>query len=174
MPVRFIKRFFLAVLILLVSVGSEAATGLSPFTSDLCTGFPEGTRRRPDLWKHCCIEHDLYFWVGGCRAARREADRRIRECIRDAGAPGVAWIMYAGIKLGGLSPIKIKKGRWGNGWQDGRGAYRPLNDADLPFIEESLRENPPAGLEPAVISRFLQSLRTQSCRNESDFSEDSP
>jgi hypothetical protein len=171
---RFVTSFFLAFSIFLVSPGSEAASGISPFTSDFCTGFPEGTRRRPDLWKHCCIEHDLYFWVGGCRNARREADRRIRECIRDSGAPGVAWIMYAGIKLGALSPIKIKKGRWGNGWKDGRGDYRPLNETDLPIIEESLRENPPDGLEPAIISRFLHSLRTQACRTGSDFSEDSP
>jgi hypothetical protein len=55
-------RVFL--LIVIISTSTWAAK-LKSFETDYCTFFPEGTLRNPNLWKHCCIAHDLRYWVGG-------------------------------------------------------------------------------------------------------------
>ena len=132
---------------------------LRPFETDFCTGFPEGTRQEPGLWKHCCVEHDLHFWAGGGRKARRAADRRIHQCIRDAGAPGIARLMFLGIRLGAISPFKIEKRKWGNGWRDGRGDYRPLTPGDLTLLEAEFRANPSNEVTPEMFRRFLEILQ---------------
>lgn len=136
---------------------------LRPFVTDYCTGFPEGTRNHPELWKHCCVEHDLHFWAGGCRVARRQSDRRIYECIRDSGAPGIARLMYLGIRLGSISPIKIKKKKWGNAWTDGRGDFRSLTAGDIDLIEREFRMHPSEEVPKETFERFLKTLRASPC-----------
>jgi hypothetical protein len=155
----------IAVFFLIVGFWSHAGqeSPLRPFETDFCTGFSEGTRSEPELWKHCCVEHDLHFWAGGCRDARREADRRIYQCIRDSGAPGIARLMYWGIRLGAASPFKIEKRKWGNGWKDGRGNYRALHQADIPLLESEIRANPSGEVTPEMLDRLLETLRAHPC-----------
>ncbi len=137
------------------------STILRPFETDYCTGFPEGTRNEPGLWKHCCIEHDLHFWAGGSLQARRRADRRIQECIREAGAPGIARLMYLGIRIGALSPFKIQKKKWGNAWVDGRGDRHSLTAEDILLLEEEFRRNPSGEVPTEVADRLWRTLRDQ-------------
>jgi hypothetical protein len=145
---------------------------LRPFETDYCTGFPEGTREEPNLWKHCCVEHDLHFWAGGCRNARREADRRIYQCIRDSGAPGIARLMFLGIRLGAMSPFKIQKRKWGNGWRDQRGNYRGLALKDIPLLEAEFHANPSTEVTPEMFHRFLTTLREHPCTNQETIKAD--
>lgn len=135
---------------------------LRPFETDYCTGFPEGTRSNPDLWKHCCIEHDLHFWAGGSIQARRRADRRIKECITEAGAPGIGKLMYLGIRLGALSPFKIKKKKWGNAWVDGRGDRHSLTEADILLLEAEFRRLPSGEVPTEIADRLWRTLREDS------------
>lgn len=139
---------------------------LLPFETDFCTGFREGTRENPELWKHCCVEHDLHFWAGGCAQARREADLRLRTCIREAGAPGYARLIYAGVRLGSLSPFKLKRKKWGNAWKDGRGTYRSLSPEDILTVEQHLRVTPYSELDPQTIGRLLSTLKEAPCPPE--------
>ena len=139
---------------------------LKPFTTDYCTGFMNGTSANPSLWKHCCVEHDLYFWAGGCNSARKDADHRIYECVKATGAPHYAWVMYLGIRLGSYSPVKIKDGKWGNGWSDGHADHLKLSNEDISTIEAKLTSNPSPDLSPIQISSFLENLRQQACKEE--------
>ena len=79
-----------------------------PGVSDGCTLFPDGD------WRPCCAAHDYWYAKGGGYQERLEADRDLRDCVADGGRPVVAWIMYAGVRLGG-SPWVPFGWRWGKG-----------------------------------------------------------
>jgi len=87
-------------------------TGMEPpysFTTDGCTLSPDGT------WQSCCVEHDMLYWCGGSRAARRFADERLCTCVSEKGGRALAAIMYWGVRVGG-HPWLPTYWRWGYGW----------------------------------------------------------
>lgn len=93
-----------------------SSTTPKPFTTDLCTGYPEGTRQQPTLWAHCCLKHDLDLWAGGRSDDRTQADLALRECVSKTGEPQHARLMWMGVRLGRLSPVKLPGQQWGNAW----------------------------------------------------------
>jgi len=133
------------------------ADELKPFTTDGCTFWPEGPPGRPNLWRHCCVAHDLAYWQGGSQTQRLAADQALKSCLRDAHSALVASHVYWNVRIGGAAywPTGF---RWGYGWsywQDGwwRGYALPtpeqqvqisqlLPDA-LRLVEEDARLNPP-------------------------------
>lgn len=128
-------RLALALLALAVSLTGTScqsfgvsSASIKPFISDGCSMFPDGTVSEPTAWRAACVEHDLTYWKGGSRVERRQADRVLRHAIRDRGHPVVAWVAYAGVRLGG-GPWWPTPWRWGFGWPYGRG-YRPLSPAE--------------------------------------------
>jgi hypothetical protein len=138
-----------------------ALPGIQPFQTNFCTGFPNGTRKEPAKWAHCCAVHDLFFWAGGCKPHRKEADLALRTCVRETGEPIIAEMMYIGVRLGSLSPVKLKGERWSHGWLDGRNEFKSLGQADLVSIRESLRIHPPKAPDSARIDFFLETLQRQ-------------
>ncbi|MBT3585080.1 MAG: hypothetical protein HN509_09240 [Halobacteriovoraceae bacterium] len=101
---------------------------LSTFSSDLCTGYPEGTKKEPMLWAHCCIKHDLAYWVAGTRKVRKEVDKRLKSCVTEVAGKARGRLMYTGIRLGHLSPIKHPS-HWGHAWpKKHRKTYAPLTE----------------------------------------------
>ncbi|EGJ49062.1 hypothetical protein [Desulfocurvibacter africanus] len=56
--------------------------------------------RRPP-WTYCCDEHDLAYEEAESLADLRLADRRLRDCLRQAGRPVRSWIYYAAVRLCG-------------------------------------------------------------------------
>src|SRR5690606_36048192 len=87
-------------------------------------------------WKHCCLEHDLYFWLGGSEKDRHESDLRLRDCVAATGQVRRSKLMYAAIRIGGASPIKFKSKKWGHGWVQQLG-YLPLSPEET---EHGLKE----------------------------------
>lgn len=79
------------------------------FKSDGCSCWPDSD------WLECCIEHDLAYWMGGTRHERKEADRKLRDCISQKGYPVIAIIMYFGVRVGGVWWLPTPF-RWGFGW----------------------------------------------------------
>lgn len=150
-----------AILPALLIFSSALASSLKPFHSNLCTGFPPGTKTNPNQWRHCCIEHDLDFWAGGCKHHRISADKRLRSCVEQTGAREIAFLMYLGVRIGSYSPFKIKEERWGNGWLDGRPDGQALTRIDLESIRSELNSNPPEQLDPESILRFTAKLEAQ-------------
>ncbi len=137
------------------------AGSMKPFETNYCTAFPTGTKTNPDQWKHCCAEHDLYFWAGGCKKYRVEADKRLMDCVESTGARKIAFLMHLGVRIGSYSPFKIKEERWGNGWLDGRRDFDPLKFEDLIAIETELQARPSMDITPEILARFFTNLNSQ-------------
>lgn len=66
--------------------------------SDGCTAisifFRLFTREKHLPFKRCCIDHDRVYWYGGDPKLRNEADKQMRNCVRNSGYPIMAWIMW--------------------------------------------------------------------------------
>lgn len=152
------KGFIIVTLLLNVAVSVQAQTLLS-FETDYCTNYAEGTLTKPDQWKHCCLVHDMYFWAGGLRKDRDNADLELKACIEDTGAPMQARIIYYAVRAGSFSPIKYPKRQWNNGWNDGRKEQK-LSREDIDMIEEEIyHQHDYIPLE--IKDHFVKSLRNR-------------
>ena len=89
------------------------------FSSDGCSGLMSWAWRtvtgHGPPWEGCCVVHDRAYWAGGTWADRRAADRRLRQCVAANGHPLWAWLMWAGVRIGG-TPYLPTAWRWGYGW----------------------------------------------------------
>lgn len=113
--------------------------GITPFTSDGCSLFPDGSLEERNLWCSCCLEHDIAYWRGGTEEVRLAADGALRDCVKEkTGSEELAELMYSGVRLGG-SPVFPTWYRWGYGWPYGRG-YRALSETELKSVEKRLTE----------------------------------
>lgn len=61
---------------------------------DGCTAVPDF-----DFGADCCAEHDYHYQVHDI--PRAEADKRLRQCIRDKGYFLLPWIYWIGVRLVG-------------------------------------------------------------------------
>ncbi len=134
-------------LIILISLFSTTLfasefLGPEPFSTDYCTSYPEGTRSRPNIWKHCCEEHDLYFWAGGSKEDRKVTDLRLRSCVEATGEVTQARLIYSAVTLGGRSPIRFKTRQWGNAFPE-RVRYQSLTLEETHELLQALEEQNP-------------------------------
>lgn len=83
-----------------------------PLHTDGCTLVPDFN------FSACCDAHDRHYWQGGSCAERRQADRELVQCIRQAGHPHLAPLYGIGVRLGGTD-IWPTPWRWGFGWPYG-------------------------------------------------------
>ena len=112
---------------------------LSDFTSDGCSLFVDGTFEDPELWKECCLKHDIAYWQGGTEEEREAADIAFRECVKKkTGNSELAEVMYQAVRQGG-EPYYPTWYRWGYGWPIGRG-YRALTVAEKDLVKIKLAE----------------------------------
>jgi len=110
---------------------------LSDFTSDGCSLFIDGTFEDPDLWKECCLKHDIAYWQGGTEEEREAADIAFRECVKKkTGNAELAELMYQAVRKGG-DPYFPTWYRWGYGWPIGRG-YKPLTNEEEILVHDKL------------------------------------
>lgn len=79
------------------------------FVTDGCSAFVN------DGWVECCVEHDAAYWCGGTAEGRRQADRRLEQCVADLGHPCLARLMYPGVRVGAPAWTPLPW-RWGFGW----------------------------------------------------------
>ena len=114
------------------------ADELSPFTSDGCSAFPDGTFAQQDLWLSCCTEHDRAYWQGGTFSEKMAADNALRECVAALGEGGIAYLMQAGVLVGG-SAYYPTSFRWGYGWEYPR-PYKPLSAGDFAKVKSAREE----------------------------------
>jgi hypothetical protein len=126
-----------------------------PFVTDSCTGYPEGTKKNPTLWEDCCKTHDLYFWAGGNKSQRKTVDKELRSCIKSKGGKFHATIMYLGVSIGGLSPIKFGGKQWGNAWGK-KTRKTKLSEPELAELKHSLELE--SDLDVDQIENFILDL----------------
>lgn len=129
----------------------------NPFSTDGCTGFPEGTLKEPKLWAECCLEHDLRYWSGGTEAARDKGDLLLRDCVKEKGHPLIAELMYFGVRFGKNSTRKIKGKEWGNAWE--LPGYSKLTPDQILEIKDEL---PKLSIPRDMELRFIESLEADS------------
>jgi len=124
-----------AALVLVSLIGGCTSTGpLRPFTTDGCSGFPDGLPNHRDLWRRCCTDHDRAYWLGGTYAERQAADKQLRQCVAAVGEPAIAALMLRGVRVGG-SPWLPTSFRWAYGWPYGRG-YQAVTAEERAMAEK--------------------------------------
>ena len=79
--------------------------------------FTDGCSAWPN-WKinDCCVKHDIQYWCGGTIENRRAADNELRSCVSKETGPKYAWIVYRGVRLGGVPWFPVRW-RWGYGYK---------------------------------------------------------
>lgn len=85
------------------------ATTLMPdgTPSDGCTAWPDGD------WEDCCRDHDVAYRSGHRGfAQRRRADLHLLTCVRKKGYPGLAVLMFLGVRGFGWLPFHQNYRRW--------------------------------------------------------------
>jgi hypothetical protein len=119
--------------------GFNANAQISPFTTDGCSEFPDGTPRHRQIWRACCVAHDRAYWRGGTREERLQADLDLETCVAEVGEPAIARLMLAGVRVGG-SPWWPTPYRWGYGWPWPRG-YEPLTPEEQQQADQALKKS---------------------------------
>lgn len=123
----------------LLGLASEAhAAELTPFTTDGCSSFPDGTVEHHALWFGCCLSHDLAYWKGGAEGERQQADAELAQCVASLGEPDIARLMHLGVYVGG-TPHLPTPFRWGYGWPFARG-YKALDEGERRQVQQRLQE----------------------------------
>jgi len=146
-----IKQSISSVLLLLIFIIASCSehSGLSAFSSDGCSLFPDSSLITKDDWCECCFQHDLAYWKGGTKEEREHADNDLKQCVFEKTQDeALAKVMYEGVRLGG-SPYFYNWYRWGYGWNyldNTRGKYQALTEAEQKqaksLIEQYLANNP--------------------------------
>jgi hypothetical protein len=123
-----------------ISCSNEESMDLADFTSDGCSLFINGTFEDPELWKECCLKHDIAYWKGGTEEQREQADLAFRECVeKKTGDSTLANLMYEAVRVGG-EPYFPTWYRWGYGWPIGRG-YKELTKSEKALVQEKLNKH---------------------------------
>ena len=111
---------------------------LVPFRTDGCSMFPDGIPGDRTRWLHCCVEHDMAYYVGGPREARTRADAALATCVAEQTNDVLGELMYVGVRVGG-TPALPMPWRWGYGWTyDPTDGYRDLGEEEAAAAEEQL------------------------------------
>ena len=128
----------IALLLILFTSPLTVAAELTPFSTDGCSAFPEGTIDLQSLWFDCCISHDMAYLKGGSFAQRQLADKELEQCVTQLGEPDIALLMYHGVRIGGTPHIPTPF-RWGYGWPFARG-YKALDEGERQQVRKRLQE----------------------------------
>ena len=112
-------------IVLSISFHSIAAN-VHDFSTDGCTLAPDGTFSKPTLWHECCVAHDLWYWGGGPKSLRMKTDDNLKSCIASKAGSTVATLFLLGVRVGSVSPFKLKNKKWGNAWGSSQTDYFEL------------------------------------------------
>lgn len=154
------KLILLVSLFLSSGLTSAAGDKLVSFETDYCTGYPEGTLNEPKLWKHCCLEHDLYFWAGGNKEDRKVSDLLLKACVEETGEELQARLIYWAVSLGSYSPVKFSNKKWNYGWPE-RPVHQSLSNQDINKVEATLLKEDYKFIPAPVREKFLRQLRSR-------------
>ena len=144
-------KFITTLFILCLTPSLRAEIKLKTFETDGCTMFVDGPKGQRNLWKHCCVEHDLRYWFGGSSEDMDAADLRLKSCVEKVGGKKWANLMYTGIRAGHYSPIKFKY-RWGWAWSVRR-KTTPLTQEEVVYVISELRT---LNLDDISVDEFIK------------------
>lgn len=162
----FIMKLVFACLIflsLLIPQANLEASTPRPFTTDFCTGYFDGTLDRPGLWEDCCVAHDLLLWAGGTTQDRTIADLDLKFCVKEKGAPTHSVLMWLGVRIGSLSPVKLEGKHWGNAWGD-EVRKTKLSPEEIDLLTAELKKST-IEIKPELTQDFLEQLKRLNLSN---------
>ena len=110
-----------------------------PFTTDGCSRFPDGGKKRA-LWLICCEVHDVAYWAGvGGEKGRAKADEDLYTCVSKRTNRAFGSLVWSGPRFTPLNTSRLfpSEYRWGYGWPFVLGTHIPLNTLQ----KESIRQN---------------------------------
>lgn len=139
------------------------AAFIAPFQTDGCSAYPDGIPGVDSLkWYHCCLAHDLSYWMGGAKKHKMKADSELNQCVRKVSSRWHGNVMEMGVSIGGL-PNTIFGWRWGYGFEKSR-SYKDLSkieaqDAlikldELIYHLQDMRDNLTQHQRGYVVARF--------------------
>ncbi|WP_127715916.1 FAD-binding oxidoreductase [Halobacteriovorax sp. HLS] len=131
---NFLKSKLYSYILIFFLIFQVSASTLNPFDTDGCSMVPDGTPRNPQMWKQCCLWHDIAYWKGGTRKDRRTADKNFNLCLKEFGPNFIGFIYYYGVRVGGHPSARLPFS-WGYGWESYRG-YRELNQQELEQVQK--------------------------------------
>jgi hypothetical protein len=87
------------------------------FITDGCTFFPdESALHKDESWKHCCVAHDMEYWIGGSSKAREAADKELSQCVGKVKDGGLGALMKLGVFIGGSPNYLTQNADWAWGY----------------------------------------------------------
>jgi hypothetical protein len=148
------------VFIFFLMVGNPNVYGLSgksqllrEYKTDGCTGYRDGNSRVS--WRQCCEIHDLYYWGGGQKKLRQQIDKDLFNCVKEVAGSNVARIIYSGVRIGSISPIKFPGKQWSNAWGE-KVVYSSHSPETIRLLRESLLKQ--RLFDRDVIKSFVKTL----------------
>ena len=129
---------------------------LKEFSTDNCSMFPEGTFDNQTLWKKCCLEHDVMYWMGGTKIDKKIADLQLRACVEREGEAFIGWLMENGVRFGG-QPLLNAPWKWGYGWE-GREAFKELTSTEKKEVMLRMEMSPEIGQSMREVVKRLRLL----------------
>lgn len=105
---------------------------ISDFKSDGCSSYPDKSLTGTGSWLHCCMAHDIAYWMGGTEEQREDADLELKACVSEATNPIRGRIMYSGVRVGGLPKTHLPW-RWAYGYESQRG-YQKITSSEYQMI----------------------------------------
>jgi len=108
-------------------------TELNDFVSDGCTLVPRQAPEVLNLSEDHCYIHDFRYWRGGTRKERLEADRELRDSVRNSGKPLLAEATFLTVRVAG-APWFPTPWRWGFGWKGYHKPYGELTEEERKMV----------------------------------------
>ncbi len=154
------KKYLIVLTMLICASNTTLAAEIIQFETDLCTMFIDGTKQDPTKWAHCCVKHDLNYWVGGSAHDMDQADLDLKSCVTKADTEFMGKLMYFGVRAGKKSPFKLKGKTWGNAWVKARGLVA-LKKSDVLEVKEELENYKEISMEETEEFITYLNKRTQ-------------
>lgn len=133
---------------------------LRKFTTDGCSSSPNGN------WVHCCVEHDVHYWMGGTSDERARADEKLKTCMEESGSARTGSLYEGAVRTFG-QPNSSQTFRWGYGWNFKR-LYGQLSEKELAAIDQIYSQNPDR-LKRDLLDQESQPLLTSCLREDLAF-----
>ncbi len=111
-------------------------TNLANFSTDECSSYPESNPflENPDAnWGHCCVVHDMWYWLGGSLDLKNQADKELNKCVTKETNSVRGNAVELGVKVGG-NAVSIWPWRWGYGWGI-RGVANKISNTPLELAQ---------------------------------------
>ena len=119
---------------------------ISVFWTDGCSSSPDGLKSVPNLWRDCCLVHDIAYWRGGPEILKIQADAELNQCLNekiqehsftgDSASSIYSWLgdlAENSVAFGG-GPQVYAPWRWGYGWNYYIGYERLTDKQDRSFV----------------------------------------